>query len=80
MNAVLIVGMPTNLIVELNSFIETMMGYRSCRAPVAFSCPGVNLKDRSQLNAFFSTEEKKAFRVVRYSIGNDEDALDIIQD
>ena len=57
-----------------------MTGYRGCRAPVTYSCPGVHLKNRSQLNAFFSTEEKNAFRVVRFSIGNDEDALDIIQD
>lgn len=80
MNAILIADTPTHLKVELNALIQTVIGYQGHQAPVAFSCPGTNLKNRSQLNAFFSAEEKKAFKVARFAIGNDDDALDIVQD
>ena len=81
MNAVLIAGMAINLSGEINPLIQTVIGYRGLpEVPVAFSCPGVNLIKRDQLNEFFSNEEQKAFRVARFSTDNDDDALDIIQD
>lgn len=41
---------------------------------------GANLRNRNKLDAFLAEEEQKAFRVARVSVGNDDDALDVIQD
>ncbi len=57
-----------------------MLGYRGPPAPLALSSAGAELKHRDRLNEFFAAEEQKAFSVVRLSIDNDDDALDIIQD
>ena len=38
------------------------------------------MRNRKQLDAFLAEEEQKAFRVARVSVGNDDDALDVIQD
>jgi len=38
------------------------------------------LRNRNKLDAFLAEEEQKAFRVARVSVGNDDDAMDVIQD
>ncbi len=73
-------GSVINPAVELNPWIQTMLGYRGRPAPLALSFVGNALKQRDSLNEFFSAEEQKAFSVVRLSCDNADDALDIIQD
>ncbi len=73
-------GSGINPEVGLNTWVQTMLGYRGWQAPLAFFWVGAELRQRDRLNDFFSAEEQKAFSVARLSIDNDEDALDIIQD
>lgn len=83
MSVALIAGPGNNFTLrklELFIIFNNMIGYRDGNNPVACLRTGVVLENRHQLNTFFVAEEQKAFKVARFSVGNDDDALDVIQD
>jgi len=56
------------------------LGMRVARAPLARARETGKLASESELSGFLEGVERRAFRIARYCVQSDDDALDVVQD